>query len=153
MCSRRSRGGPAREGALLLAGPDTGRSSQFDSAVEADKMVPRPLRQGPNKGKPTIDTPIPAWNPGLMEIAVLGSHADAGDSPEALALDALSLPLHLNLASLAQHYVLPTVAEAEAGEAEESPLDELATAEVAGNVNEDPGLAQAPEDEQLALFP
>ncbi len=78
-----------------------------------------------------------------MEIAVLGCHADAGDSPEALALavhqlrqvpdylDALRLPLHL--ASLAQHYVLPTVAEAESGEAEESSLEELATAEAAGN--------------------
>ncbi|MEU4351758.1 DUF3962 domain-containing protein [Streptomyces sp. NPDC023838] len=170
----------------------TPKASTFrDSAVEADKIAPRPLRQGPNKGKPTIDTHIPAWNPGLVEIAVLGCHTDAGDSPEALALavhqlrqapdylDALSLPLPLHLASLAQHYVLPTVAEGE-DEAEESSLEELATAEVAGNVNgqrvaaalgviedgtdtepadldpeyaEDPGLAQAPEDEQLALFP
>ena len=68
-----------------------------------------------------------------MEIAVLGCHADAGDSPEALALavhqlrqapdylDALSLPLPLHLASLTQHYVLPTVAEAEPGEAEPNP--------------------------------
>ncbi|MEU8728069.1 DUF3962 domain-containing protein [Streptomyces tendae] len=171
----------------------TPKASTFrDSAVEADKIAPRPLRQGPNKGKPTIDTHIPAWNPGLVEIAVLGCHADVGDSPEALALavhqlrqapdylDALSLPLPLHLASLAQHYVLPTVAEAESGEAEESSLEELATAEAAGDVNvqrvaaalgvieegtdtepadldpeyaEDPGLAQAPEDEQLALFP
>lgn len=171
----------------------TPKASTFrDSAVEADKIAPRPLRQGPNKGKPTIDTHIPAWNPGLVEITVLGCHEDAGDSAEALALavhqlrqapdylDALSLPLPLHLASLAQHYVLPTIAEAEAGEAEEYPLEELATAEVAGNVSgqcvaaalgvieegadtepadldpeyaEDPGLAQAPEDEQLALFP
>ncbi|WTX76421.1 RNAseH domain-containing protein [Streptomyces sp. NBC_00647] len=159
-----------------------------DSAVEADKIAPRPLRQGPNKGKPTIDTHIPAWNPGLVEIAVLGCHPDAGDSPEALALavhqlrqapdylDALSLPLPLHLASLAQHYVLPTVAE---GETEETPLEEPVADEVEGTADgqrvvaalgviaeeantepadvdpecaEDPGLAQAPEEEQLVLF-
>lgn len=163
-----------------------------DSAVEADKIALRPLRQGPNKGKPTIDTHIPAWNPGLVEIAVLGCHPDAGDSPEALALavhqlrqapdylDALSLPLplhlHLHLASLAQHYVLPTVAE---GEGEETSLEESVAdgvestadgqrvvaalgviaeeadtepADVDPEYAEDPGLAQAPEEEQLLLF-
>ncbi|MGR8007688.1 pPIWI_RE module domain-containing protein [Streptomyces hypolithicus] len=161
-----------------------------DSAVEADKIAPRPLRQGPNKGKPTIDTHIPAWNPGLVEIAVLGCHPDDGDSPEALALavhqlrqapdylDALSLPLPLHLASLAQHYVLPTVAEGD-NEAEEFSPEESAAAEAKSSVNgqrvvaalgviaeaadtepadvdpecaEEPGLAQAPEDEQLSLF-
>ncbi len=90
-----------------------------DSAVEADKLAPRPLRQGPNKGEPTIDAHIPAWNPTLVEIAVVGCHPEAGDKPEALALavhqsrqapdylDALSTPLPMDLASLAQAYVLP----------------------------------------------
>jgi hypothetical protein len=89
------------------------------------------LRQGVNKGKPTVDTEIPAWNPALIEITVLACHPQQGDVPEALALavhhlrqapdylDALSMPLPLHLASLAQHYVLPTVAdEGVDGEAE-----------------------------------
>ncbi len=171
----------------------TPKASTFRvSAVEADKIAPRPLRQGPNKGKPTIDTHIPAWNPGMVEIAVLGCHPEDGDSPEALALavhqlrqapdylDALSLPLPLHLASLAQHYVLPTVSENEAEvQAEESSWAEPATAEATSTTNghrvvsalgviaeatdtepadldpectEEPGLGQAPEDEQLALF-
>jgi hypothetical protein len=28
------------------------------STVEADKLASRPLRQGPNKGEPTIDSPV-----------------------------------------------------------------------------------------------
>jgi hypothetical protein len=86
-----------------------------------DKLAPRPIRLGTNKGKPTIDTEIPAWNPSLIEIAILGCHPDCGDIPEALALavhrlrqapdylDALALPLPVHLAKLAQQYVLPTV--------------------------------------------
>jgi hypothetical protein len=105
----------------------TAKASTFrDSAVEADKLAPRPLRQGINKGKPTVDTHIPAWNPALIEIIVLACHADQGDIPEALALavhqlrqapdylDALSMPLPMHLASLAQQYVLPTVADSQA---------------------------------------
>ena len=110
----------------------TAKAGTFrDSAVEADKLAPRPLRQGPNKGEPTIDSHIPAWNPSLVEIAVLGCHPESGDEPEALALavhqlrqapdylDALSMPLPIHLASLAQAYVLPTRAE-EDEEAEEA---------------------------------
>ncbi|MDT0548219.1 pPIWI_RE module domain-containing protein [Streptomyces lonegramiae] len=73
-----------------------------------------------------------AWNPTLVEIAVLGCHPENGvedqqihkpDEPEALALAmhqlrqapdyaaALSLPLPLHLAGLAQAYVLPMFAE------------------------------------------
>ncbi|WP_326829468.1 DUF3962 domain-containing protein [Streptosporangium sp. NBC_01810] len=101
------------------------------SAVEADKLAPRALRMGKRKGEPTIDTDIPAWNPALMEVTVLGCHpaslGEEGDTPEALAmavhqlrqaadyLDALSLPLPLHLAALAQEYVLPTVAEEDDG--------------------------------------
>jgi hypothetical protein len=115
----------------------TAKAGTFrDSAVEADKLAPRPLRQGPNKGEPTIDSHIPAWNPALVEIAVLGCHPEAGDKPEALALavhqlrqapdylDALSTPLPMHLASLAQAYVLPTRAE----EDEEDDTDTAATA-------------------------
>lgn len=75
-----------------------------------------------------------AWNPTLVEIAVLGCHPDGDgadavqiklDDAEALALAmhqlrqapdyaaALSLPLPLHLAGLAQAYVLPMLAEPE----------------------------------------
>ncbi|WP_436778209.1 pPIWI_RE module domain-containing protein [Yinghuangia sp. YIM S09857] len=98
------------------------------SSIEANKLTTRPLRRGPRAGQPTVDTDKPAWNPGLVEIAVLGCHEDQGDEPEALALavhhlrqppdypQALSLPLPLHLAGLGQEYVLPTRAD-EAGEA------------------------------------
>ncbi|MFF8784490.1 pPIWI_RE module domain-containing protein [Streptomyces sp. NPDC015125] len=77
-----------------------------------------------------------AWNPTLVEIAVLGCHTERDaeppsppvpDEPEAIALAthqlrmapdypvALSLPLPLHLAGLAQAYVLPTVAADEPG--------------------------------------
>ena len=161
----------------------TAKAGTFrDSAVEADKLAPRPLRQGPNKGEPTIDAHIPAWNPALVEIAVLGCHPEAGDKPEALALavhqlrqapdylDALSTPLPMHLASLAQAYVLPTRAE-EDEDAEEDETDTAGTATssatetnlasalgiIAGATMEDeadldpelsdaPGLAQGPEE-------
>lgn len=115
------------------------------SAVEADKLAPRPLRQGKRKGDLTIDTDMPAWNPALMEITVLGCHpeplgAEEGDRPEALALavhqlrqapdylDSLSLPLPLHLAALAQQYVLPTMTEEDGkgdASATSSPADDL----------------------------
>jgi pPIWI_RE module N-terminal domain/RNaseH domain of pPIWI_RE/MID domain of pPIWI_RE len=161
----------------------TAKAGTFrDSAVEADKLASRPLRAGPNKGEPTIDSHIPAWNPALVEIVVLGCHPEAGDQPEALALavhqlrqapdylDALSMPLPMHLASLAQAYVLPTRAE-EAEEAEEDATDtgetatssaaETSLASVLGIIAETtaedeadldhelpdaPGLAQAPEE-------
>lgn len=100
------------------------------SAVEADKLAPRPLRAGPRKGMPTVDTGVPAWNPTLVEIVVQGCHPDQGDDPEALAFavhqqrqapdytDALRLPLPLHLARLAQEYVLPTASEYEDDHAE-----------------------------------
>jgi hypothetical protein len=164
----------------------TAKAGTFrDSAVEADKLAPRPLRRGPNVGEPTIDSHIPAWNPTLVEIAVLGCHPESGDEPEALALvvhqlrqapdylDALSTPLPMHLASLAQAYVLPTRTEEdeEAEEAEEPGTDTAETATsgitdtnlapalgiIAETTTEDeadldpelpdaPGLAQAPEE-------
>jgi hypothetical protein len=119
----------------------TPKASTFrDSAVEADILATRPLRQGKNKGKPTTDVHIPAWNPDLVEIAILGCHEHAGDDPEAYALamhqmrqapdylDALTLPLPLHMASLAQEYVLPTLAEdaAAGGGAAQEPAPEVA---------------------------
>ncbi|MEU1516871.1 DUF3962 domain-containing protein [Streptomyces sp. NPDC005811] len=95
----------------------TPKARTFKLSVAADKLAPRVN----TKGKVTIDTDKAAWNPGLVELAVLGCHPGDGDAPEALALavhqlrqapdlpDALSLPLPLHLAGLAQEYVLPTV--------------------------------------------
>ncbi|WP_326587489.1 pPIWI_RE module domain-containing protein [Streptomyces sp. NBC_01294] len=81
-----------------------------------------------------------AWNPTLVEIAVLGCHTESEtldhvgrkpDAPEAIALAMhqlrqapdypapLSLPLPLHLASLAQAYVLPMLAEGEPAEERE----------------------------------
>lgn len=101
-----------------------------------------------------------AWNPTLVEIAVLGCHPDnygadtvqgRPDDAEALALAvhqlrqapdyaaALSLPLPLHMAGLAQAYVLPMLAENEgsSGESEAaSPVDQDQGAE-------DPDLADA----------
>ncbi|QIY94511.2 DUF3962 domain-containing protein [Streptomyces sp. S1D4-11] len=99
-----------------------------------------------------------AWNPTLVEIAVLGCHANADaadavpgkpDDAEALALAvhqlrqapdyaaALSLPLPLHLAGLAQAYVLPMFAEGDG-----SPGEEAAEPTTEQNV-EDPDLADA----------
>ncbi|MEU7296595.1 DUF3962 domain-containing protein [Streptomyces exfoliatus] len=82
-----------------------------------------------------------AWNPTLVEIVVLGCHGDddstatvpgSPDDAEALALAvhqlrqapdyaaALSLPLPLHLAGLAQAYVLPTLAEHDGSPGEEA---------------------------------
>jgi hypothetical protein len=87
-----------------------------------------------------------AWNPTLVEIAVLGCHSgidqsvpERPDDAEALALAvhqlrqapdydaALALPLPLHLAALAQAYVLPTLSEGdqqvEAGESADFSLE------------------------------
>ncbi|MFE0592638.1 pPIWI_RE module domain-containing protein [Micromonospora echinospora] len=101
----------------------TAKAVQFrDSAVEADVLAPRPIRRGKRRGELTLDTNKQGWNPGLVEIVVLGCHPDRGDIPEVIAMavhqqrqapdygDALRLPLPLHLARLAQEYVLPTSA-------------------------------------------
>ncbi|MFD0883425.1 pPIWI_RE module domain-containing protein [Streptosporangium algeriense] len=121
----------------------TDKASTFRaSAVEADKLAPRPLRRGKRKGELTMDTGVPAWNPALIEVTVMGCHpdpcgTDEGDRPEALALavhqlrqapdylDSLSLPLPLHLAALAQQYVLPTLAGEEDASTVSSPTDDL----------------------------
>ncbi|MFJ7266393.1 pPIWI_RE module domain-containing protein [Streptomyces sp. NPDC099050] len=101
-----------------------------------------------------------AWNPTLVEIAVLGCHeADPiapvtgeQDDAEALALAvhqlrqapdyaaALSLPLPLHLAGLAQAYVLPMLAEPGG-----SPQEEVADSTAEQSVEDlDPDLIDAP---------
>ncbi|UNO39418.1 RNaseH domain-containing protein [Streptomyces sp. MST-110588] len=123
-------------------------------SVAADKLAPRTN----SKGKLVIDTNKAAWNPALVELAVLGCHLEDGDVPEALALaahqlrqapdlpDALSLPLPLHLAGLAQEYVLPfKPAQGETPDADaaaDGDPDEAAA----------PGLDAGPEEGQLALF-
>ncbi|MFJ8042134.1 pPIWI_RE module domain-containing protein [Kitasatospora sp. NPDC096147] len=143
----------------------TEKASQFKaSATRADRLAPRLLTKGKNVGELTSDADKPAWNPALVEIAVLGCHPDAeadgpGDNPEAIALamhqlrqapdylDALSLPLPLHLAGLAQAYVLPMFADGTDGGAEDG------TADADPDLADAPGLAQEPEPEgQLALF-
>ncbi|MFB7587733.1 pPIWI_RE module domain-containing protein [Streptomyces sp. NPDC056169] len=101
-----------------------------------------------------------AWNPTLVEIVVLGCHGDddstatapgSPDDAEALALAvhqlrqapdyaaALSLPLPLHLAGLAQAYVLPTLAERDG-----SPTEEAMESTAEPNVDDlDPDLADA----------
>ncbi|WP_084965475.1 pPIWI_RE module domain-containing protein [Thermoactinospora rubra] len=150
----------------------TPKPAQFkSSAVEADKLAPRPLRAGNRKGELTIDTDKPGWNPGLVEIAILGCHqtGGTGDDPESLALavhqlrqppdypEALSLPLPLHLAGLAQEYVLPTLAD----ENDESSVDtnDPPSAETDETADADPDAATAaglesepdPDDDQEPL--
>ncbi|MET9512721.1 DUF3962 domain-containing protein [Streptomyces flavidovirens] len=136
----------------------TPKAQTFKLSVAADKLAPRVN----TKGKLTIDTGEAAWNPGLVEVAVLGCHPQDGDVPEALALavhqlrqapdlpDALSLPLPLHLAGLSQEYVLPTRAE------EDSAPETDQAADANPDVAAAPGLAHMPEpaehDEQLSLF-
>ncbi|MFJ4097343.1 pPIWI_RE module domain-containing protein [Kitasatospora sp. NPDC089913] len=152
----------AEEGSARVFWSTTPKAFQFSgSAVEADKLAPRPLKAGKRKGELTVDTDKPAWNPALVELAVLGCHLADGDDPEALALavhqlrqapdlpDALSLPLPLHLAGLAQEYVLPTLADDEAATDPTADADPDSAAAA--------GLAQAPEPDdgapgQLSLF-
>ena len=136
----------------------TPKARTFKLSVAADKLAPRVN----TRGKLTVDTDKAAWNPGLVEFAVLGCHPDDGDSPEALALaahqlrqapdlpDALSLPLPLHLAGLAQEYVLPTRAS------EDEPAYDDAVSDADPGEAAAPGLAREPEPqdelEQLSLF-
>ncbi|MEU1995502.1 DUF3962 domain-containing protein [Nocardia gamkensis] len=118
------------------------------SAVAADRLAPRTVTRGSGSGNTVNDVGKPAWNPTLVEITVAGCHAV--DDPEAFALamhqlrqapdylDALSLPLPLHLAGLAQEYVLPTESEDDATDPDEADA---------------PGLAQEPSTgEQMTLF-
>ncbi|WP_239405660.1 pPIWI_RE module domain-containing protein [Frankia sp. Cj3] len=176
-------GGPQPTAARVFYSTTEKASTFKSSAVEADKLAPRPLRAGPRRGQPTIDTGIPAWNPTLVEITVLGCHPDERDDPHTLALaahqlrqapdylDALSLPLPLHLAGLAQEYVLPTLADDpgdDEGTTSADPADAIEDIEgifgvpaAAEDESADPdpdqayasGLAQAPKLEgDLVLF-
>ncbi|WP_018655936.1 pPIWI_RE module domain-containing protein [Actinomadura flavalba] len=126
---------PRREGVvhglpsnLWVGGEGAGRvfystapkaSTASGSAVEAHKLNRRRIRKGDHAGEWTIDVDRPAWNPGLVEIAVLGCHPGDGDDPHAVAMavhqlrqapdyrDVLGRPLPLHLARKAQEYILP----------------------------------------------
>ncbi|RMI32696.1 pPIWI_RE module domain-containing protein [Nocardia stercoris] len=153
----------------------TEKASQFKaSAVSADRLAPRELTRGKNAGNLTIDADKPAWNPSLVEIAILGCHRagdsdDHSDKPEAIALavhqlrqapdylDALSLPLPLHLAGLAQEYVLPTITDDDPA-AEDDRVEYIETADDGSrdldpDLADAPGLEQEPEPyEQILLF-
>ncbi|MFC7328722.1 pPIWI_RE module domain-containing protein [Marinactinospora rubrisoli] len=100
------------------------------SARQASVAASRSLPRIDRKGKETIDTERTAWNPNLLEIAVLGcrspellAKSESGpvtpDVPESWAAlthqlrhapghrSPLALPLPLHLARLAAEYVLP----------------------------------------------
>ncbi|GHF26620.1 hypothetical protein GCM10010218_04390 [Streptomyces mashuensis] len=114
-------------------------------------------------GKLTSQAGTGAWNPALVEITVLGCHPGGDgtghrDRPEAIAMamhqlrqapdypDALSLPLPLHLAGLAQAYVLPTFAETTETDAPEA-------GDVDPDLTEAASLVGEPEpEEQLSLF-
>ncbi|WP_351232247.1 DUF3962 domain-containing protein [Streptomyces sp. NPDC002133] len=150
----------------------TPKPVQFkSSAVEADKLAPRPIRMGPRKGQPTIDTGEVGWMPALLEIAVLGCHQEDGDDPQALALnahllrqppdypEALALPLPLHLAGLGQQYVLPTRTEHSTPDGEEQPPGELRdsgdpAADPDPSEEAAPGIEEEPDTQegQLTLF-
>ncbi|SFD72837.1 pPIWI_RE module domain-containing protein [Streptomyces aidingensis] len=139
----------ADDGQARVFWSTTPKARTFKLSVAADKLAPRVN----TKGKLTVDTDEAAWNPGLVELAVLGCHRDDGDLPEALALavhqlrqppdlpDALALPLLLHLAGLAQEYVLPTRTEAE----EESATTADPAADIDPAASAAPGLAVEPE--------
>ncbi|MGE7385170.1 pPIWI_RE module domain-containing protein [Streptomyces sp. NPDC004126] len=144
----------------------TPKPVQFkSSAVEADKLAPRPIRMGPRKGQSTIDTGEVGWRPSLLELAVLGCHEDEGDDPQALALtahllrqppdypEALGLPFPLHLAGLGQQYVLPTEAR-EDHDREAAAEDDPVAFPAAGLAEENDNQADGEEQEgQLSLFP
>jgi hypothetical protein len=134
----------------------TEKASQFKaSAVCADRLAPRRLTQGRNKGELVVDVKTPAWNPALVEITVAG--CQPGDNPEAFALaihqlrqapdylDALSLPLPLHLAELVQEYVLPTETDGEDGAL---PNAAAVTPQVANESSPDDEM----DGEQMSLF-
>lgn len=137
--------------------PDTAK----DAAVTASKSAPRTNL----KGEEVFDTDKPAWNPDLVEIAVLGCRSEHAlqedgrtgirpDVPEAWAALAhqlrqapdyrgtLKLPLPLHLAKLATEYVLPVKGDG-AGSAGLAPEDP----EGAGDALEDPALEELDEEE------
>ncbi|MFI7114614.1 pPIWI_RE module domain-containing protein [Nonomuraea sp. NPDC050227] len=163
---------PPCDGESRIFYSTTPKPAQFrTSAIEADKLAPR--RTGEDQGSARIDTNIPGWNPGLVEIAVLGCHQDDGDDPESLALavhqlrqppdypQALALPLPLHLAGLGQEYVLPTLAEEVEDEA--CAVEDLQPSDAGvipvGDGTADPAMAAGlftepdPEEDQPASSP
>lgn len=99
-------------------------ASAKDSPVTLDRLALRTTESGTLRS----DAGRRAWNPTLLEIAILACHPDAtdqtpADDPQSLALTIhqlrqppdhtgdLLLPLPLHTAQLAEEYVLPTTAK------------------------------------------
>ncbi|MGV9786736.1 pPIWI_RE module domain-containing protein [Streptomyces sp. NPDC003435] len=123
-----SRGGEQHPAGERVFYSSTERPGTFAISPALDRLSARVNAAG----NLTSQAGTGAWNPALTEIAVLGCHPERGDEPpsppvpddpEAIALAmhqlrmapdypvALSMPLPLHLAGLAQAYVLPTIAE------------------------------------------
>ncbi|MER6916006.1 DUF3962 domain-containing protein [Streptomyces sp. NPDC000594] len=159
-----SRGGEPRVPDERVFHSTTERPGTFAISPALDRLAARVNAAG----NLTSQAGTGAWNPTLVEIAVLGCHGERGaeplsprvaDEPEAIALAmhqlrmapdypvALSFPLPLHLAGLAQAYVLPTVTAEEPGteandaEAAPEPLDERTESPVDGP---DPDAADIP---------
>ncbi|AXI78774.1 pPIWI_RE module domain-containing protein [Peterkaempfera bronchialis] len=106
----------AQEDNRVFSSTSPKSSSATKSSVMASRWSFRPYTRDGKTGM-TIDTDKPAWNPALLEVAVVG--CQPGDDPEAWAVlahqlrmtpdyrDMLALPLPLHLARKAQEYVLP----------------------------------------------
>jgi RNaseH domain of pPIWI_RE len=138
------------------------------SGVVLDRLAPRALTRGNRIGELTNDAALPAWNPSLVEITILGCHREpeddfTGDKPEAYALamhqlrqapdylDSLALPLPLHLAGQAQAYVLPMFTD-DADPAADAEADaESDAADVDPDLLEAPGLASEPEPTEQFL--
>ncbi|WP_328440581.1 DUF3962 domain-containing protein [Streptomyces sp. NBC_00444] len=145
---------PETDGTARVFYSTTEKPAQFQKvAVSADKLATRTLQKGKRTGQLTTDSRTIAWNPSLVEIAVLGCHEQSGDDAEALALAmhqqrqaadygaALSLPLPLHLAGKAQEYVLPTMGEEDSSaEGPDAPSGE----------SDEPSLTLGGEDEVVA---
>ncbi|MFJ2874578.1 pPIWI_RE module domain-containing protein [Streptomyces sp. NPDC087298] len=153
------RGGECGDVAARVFYSSTERPGTFAVSPALDRLAARVNAAG----KLTSQAGTGAWNPTLVEIAVLGCHAErdvelpsfsAPDEPEAIALAthqlrmapdypvALSLPLPLHLAGQAQAYVLPTVAA-------EEPGAEATDGEIAPE-RSDEGIESLPDDRKPA---
>ncbi|WP_406351721.1 pPIWI_RE module domain-containing protein [Streptomyces sp. NBC_00658] len=157
----------------------TERPGSFAISPALDRLATRVNASG----NLTSQAGTGAWNPTLVEIAVIGCHPGglgAGqqtqkpDDAEALALamhqlrqapdytTALSLPLPLHLAGLAQAYVLPMFAEGDTTDEQEADdlMNEAPQGELAASAQElDPdlsdvvSLSEEPDlRDQLSLF-
>lgn len=124
----------AKEDNRVFSSTSPKSSSATNSAVVASRWSFREYTRNGRTGM-TIDTGRPAWNPALLEVAVIG--CQPGDDPEAWAAlthqlrmapdyrDMLALPLPNHLARKAQEYVLPVHRAGDEQEAEDGTAVQL----------------------------